>query len=59
MTVSEDFAYPIPEVFSDVEAAPLLCAGAIGYRSVKLTHLQDGQNLGLTALGLRRTWYCS
>jgi propanol-preferring alcohol dehydrogenase len=51
MTVSEDFAYLIPEVFSDVEAAPLLCAGAIGYRSVKLTHLQDGQNLGLTGFG--------
>ncbi len=51
MTVSEDFAYPIPEVFSDVEAAPLLCAGAIGYRSLRLTNLQDGQNLGLTGFG--------
>lgn len=51
MTVSEDFAYPIPEVFSDVEAAPLLCAGAIGYRSLKLTNLRDGQNLGLTGFG--------
>jgi len=51
MTVSEDFAYPIPDVFSDVEAAPLLCAGAIGYRSLKLTGLQDGQNLGLTGFG--------
>ena len=51
MTVSEDFAYPIPEVFSDVEAAPFLCAGAIGYRSLRLTGLQDGQNLGLTGFG--------
>lgn len=51
MTVSEDFAYPIPEIFSDVEAAPLLCAGAIGYRSLRLTHLKDGQNLGLTGFG--------
>jgi propanol-preferring alcohol dehydrogenase len=51
MTVSEDFAYPIPGVFSDVEAAPLLCAGAIGYRSLKLTGLRDGQNLGLTGFG--------
>lgn len=51
MTVFEDFAYPIPEVFSDVEAAPLLCAGAIGYRSLRLTNLQDGQNLGLTGFG--------
>jgi propanol-preferring alcohol dehydrogenase len=51
MTVREDFAYPIPEIFSDVEAAPLLCAGAIGYRSLRLTHLKDGQNLGLTGFG--------
>ncbi len=51
MTVREDFAYPIPEIFSDVEAAPLLCAGAIGYRSLRLAHLQDGQSLGLTGFG--------
>ena len=51
MTVPENFAYPIPVVFSDVEAAPLLCAGAIGYRSLKLTLLEDGQNLGLTGFG--------
>lgn len=51
MTVPEDFAYPIPAVFSDLEAAPLLCAGAIGYRSLKLTDLKDGQNLGLTGFG--------
>jgi propanol-preferring alcohol dehydrogenase len=51
MTVSEDFAYSIPAIFSDVEAAPLLCAGAIGYRSLRLTGLQDGQNLGLTGFG--------
>ncbi len=34
--VMEDFAYPIPAVFTDGEAAPLLCAGAIGYRSLRL-----------------------
>lgn len=51
MAVPEDFAYPIPEVFSDAEAAPLLCAGAVGYRSLRLTNLQDGQNLGLTGFG--------
>ncbi len=51
MTVREDFAYAIPEVFSDVEAAPLLCAGAIGYRSLKLAGLKDGQNLGLSGFG--------
>ncbi len=51
MTVGEDFAFPIPETFSDSEAAPLLCAGAIGYRSMMLTGLTDGQNLGLTGFG--------
>jgi len=51
MTVPEDFAFPIPDVFSDVEAAPLLCAGAIGYRSLRLCNLEDGQNLGLTGFG--------
>jgi len=49
--VSENFAYPIPELFSDAEAAPLLCAGAIGYRAVKLTGLYDGQVLGLFGFG--------
>ncbi len=51
MTVPEDFAYPIPDVFSDSEAAPLLCAGAIGYRSLSLTNMEDGQGLGLTGFG--------
>jgi alcohol dehydrogenase, propanol-preferring len=51
MTVRADFAYRIPDALSDVEAAPLLCAGAIGYRSLALTHLQDGQTLGLTGFG--------
>ncbi|HLF65649.1 MAG TPA: zinc-dependent alcohol dehydrogenase family protein [Saprospiraceae bacterium] len=51
MCVKEDFAYPIPDIFSDAEAAPLLCAGAIGYRSLRLTQLQNGQTLGLTGFG--------
>ncbi|QPK61868.1 zinc-dependent alcohol dehydrogenase family protein [Methylomonas sp. LL1] len=51
MTVRADFVYAIPEVFSDVQAAPLLCAGAIGYRSLRLTGLQNGQRLGLTGFG--------
>ena len=45
------FTYSIPEVFSDVDAAPLLCAGAIGSRSLDLTHLHDGEPLGLTGFG--------
>jgi propanol-preferring alcohol dehydrogenase len=51
MAVTEDFAYAIPEPFSDLEAAPLLCAGAIGYRSLRLTEMQDGENLGLIGFG--------
>ena len=51
LTVAEDFAYRLPAVFSDAEAAPLLCAGAIGYRSLMLTGLQNGQALGLTGFG--------
>jgi len=51
MTVREDFAHPIPYIFSDAEAAPLLCAGAIGYRSLRLCNLQDGRNLGLVGFG--------
>jgi len=51
MIVSEAFTYRIPEIFTDSQAAPLLCAGAVGYRSVKLTGLQDGQNIGLTGFG--------
>lgn len=51
MTVASSFAFPIPEVFADIEAAPLLCAGAIGYRSLRLTGLKDGQCLGLMGFG--------
>jgi propanol-preferring alcohol dehydrogenase len=51
MTVAESFIYAIPEVFADTQAAPLLCAGAIGYRSLRLTELKDGQRLGLTGFG--------
>ena len=51
LTVPEAFAFPIPAIFTDSEAAPLLCAGAIGYRSFRLTNLQNGQTLGLTGFG--------
>jgi propanol-preferring alcohol dehydrogenase len=49
--VPEAFAYAIPEVFSDAEAAPLLCAGAIGYRSLRLANMKNGDELGLTGFG--------
>jgi alcohol dehydrogenase, propanol-preferring len=51
MVVPDKFAYPIPELFTDAEAAPLLCAGAIGYRSVALCNLKEGQKIGLTGFG--------
>ncbi len=51
MVVPETSAYLIPDVFSDAEVAPLLCAGAIGFRSLRLTGLSDGQRLGLTGFG--------
>ena len=51
VVVAEDFAFSIPDIFSDAQAAPLLCAGAIGYRSLRLTGLSDGQPLGLTGFG--------
>lgn len=51
MVVPADSAFQIPEPFSDAEAAPLLCAGAIGYRSLKLAGIEDGQSLGLTGFG--------
>jgi propanol-preferring alcohol dehydrogenase len=51
MKVRADFLHPIPDSFSDAEAAPLLCGGAIGYRSLRLSNLQDGQSLGLMGFG--------
>lgn len=50
-TVPEAYAYRIPDLFTDIEAAPLLCAGAIGYRSLRLANIKDGDNLGLTGFG--------
>ena len=49
--VSEEFAYLIPKRFSDAEAAPLLCAGAIGYRDLILSDIKKGQTLGLFGFG--------
>lgn len=51
MTVPEVYAYPIPDNFSDAEAAPLLCAGAVGFRALRLAGIEDGQVLGLTGFG--------
>jgi len=49
--VSEDFAYPIPPGFSDLEAAPLLCAGIVGFRALRLSDIEKGGRLGLYGFG--------
>jgi len=51
MVVPEKFAYDIPGIFSDEEAAPLLCAGIIGYRALRLSEIKPGQRLGLYGFG--------
>jgi propanol-preferring alcohol dehydrogenase len=51
MTARADFVFPIPESFSDVEAAPLLCGGVIGYRSLKISGIAPGGRLGLYGFG--------
>ena len=64
--VSEDFAYLIPERFTDYQAAPLLCAGAIGFRDLRLSGIKPGQSLGLFGFGasahiviqVARYWGC-
>lgn len=60
------FAYPIPDAFTDEQAAPLLCAGIIGYRALRLSGIQPGQRLGLYGFGasahiaiqIARHWGC-
>jgi propanol-preferring alcohol dehydrogenase len=49
--IHENFAYPIPDRFSAEEAAPLLCAGIIGYRALRLSEVKPGQKLGLYGFG--------
>lgn len=49
--VPADYAYPIPEVFTDEEAAPLLCAGIIGFRALRLSDVRPGERLGLYGFG--------
>lgn len=64
--VPEDFAYAIPDGFGDAEAAPLLCAGIIGYRSLKRSGCKPGEKLALYGFGssahiviqIARSWGC-
>jgi propanol-preferring alcohol dehydrogenase len=66
LTVPQDFAVPIPDRFSDEEAAPLLCAGIVGYRALRRADLQPGERLGIFGFGasghlmlqVARHWGC-
>jgi propanol-preferring alcohol dehydrogenase len=66
MVVPQDFGYPIPDSFTDIAAAPLLCAGIIGYRALKLSGIKPGQRLGMHGFGgsahvtiqVARHWGC-
>jgi propanol-preferring alcohol dehydrogenase len=66
MVVAADFAYALPPDFSDTAAAPLLCAGVIGYRALRLSEVRPGQRLGLYGFGasahvtlqVARHWGC-
>jgi len=49
--VDERYAYQIPELFSDAQAAPLLCAGIIGYRALRRSGLRPGGRLGIYGFG--------
>src|SRR5262245_12453976 len=51
MAIAEAFAIPIPDAIDDLHAAPLLCAGAIGWRSLRLSRHGPGKTLGLTGFG--------
>jgi alcohol dehydrogenase, propanol-preferring len=64
--VNENFAYKIPDVFTDAQAAPLLCGGVIGYRALRVCELKPGERLGLYGFGssahiviqIARHWNC-
>ncbi|GIW09992.1 MAG: alcohol dehydrogenase [Dehalococcoidia bacterium] len=66
LVVRADFAFPVPADFPDRAAAPLLCAGVIGYRSLKVAGIEPGERLGLFGFGasasltiqLARAWGC-
>jgi len=51
MVLPEKFAYAIPERFGDAEAAPLLCAGIVGYRALVLSGIEPGGTLGMYGFG--------
>ena len=64
--VRADFTYPLPEALSDTDVAPLLCAGIIGFRSLRVAGTQPGERVGLFGFGssasqaieVLRHWNC-
>ena len=66
LVARSDFVVPIPDMFADVAAAPLLCAGVIGYRSLRMAEVQPGERVGLVGFGasahlaiqVARHWQC-
>lgn len=62
----EDFLFPLPDSLDDLHAAPLLCAGIIGFRSLRVAGVEKGENVGLfgfgasasLAIGLLQAWRC-
>jgi propanol-preferring alcohol dehydrogenase len=61
-----DFVYPLPDGMSDLQAAPLLCAGVIGFRSLRVAGVEPGENVGLygfgasahLAIAVLQSWKC-
>jgi alcohol dehydrogenase, propanol-preferring len=61
-----DFVYPLPAALDDLRAAPLLCAGIIGFRSLRVAGVEQGERVGLfgfgasahLAIGVLRAWQC-
>ncbi|MHA1339380.1 MAG: zinc-dependent alcohol dehydrogenase family protein [Promethearchaeota archaeon] len=51
LKINSNFAYKIPKIFTDISAAPLMCAGVIGYRSIRLSEIKEGERLGLFGFG--------
>src|SRR5947199_83917 len=66
LVARREFVFSIPDSFGDLDAAPLLCAGIIGYRSLRLSGIQPGGRLGLFGFGssahlaiqVARHWGC-
>ncbi len=61
-----DFVFPLPDALGDIQAAPLLCAGIIGFRSLRVAGVQEGERVGLfgfgasahLAIAVLRAWKC-